>query len=162
MVKELCGIDPNLYFSLHPACEIDAQHPRDVFQVLLDVFRQRLEPQGIHGAGDICDEDRPVAGVDLDDLGVIGIWGQLRLRRIDFFSDLLDRFIEVDFGVEFDRDQGDAFGRRAGESFEVSKPFELLFDRLCDQRFDIRWGDADVGGANKDHRNGDVGCRLSW
>jgi hypothetical protein len=80
--------------------------------------------------------------IDLVDGGFLGIRRQLRLGKVHLLARIGNGLVDIDLGLELDKDAAVALRRNAGHSLDTVQPFELFLDGLDDQAFGIFRADA--------------------
>jgi len=138
VVFQKVGIGLDCDLALEATDQLDLEHAFDALELVLELFGMLLELVEPHLATDVDDHDGELAERDLLDRRLVGqIARQLRSDRVDLLAHLLQRIVDVHVGLELDRHDAHAVGRRRRQIPHVLEVLQLVLERTCDQLLDV-------------------------
>ena len=134
--------------------------PGDRLQVLLDLLGHLGEALASHRPRQGDHHDGDLREIHVLDPGVFGLRGQVGFREVHLFADARERRFEIGFGVELDRDAGEALARGGADLLDPGDRLDLRFDGPRDQRLHVRRADAGIDRVDEDEGDLHLGERL--
>ena len=151
------GIDDDLDDLLTVAADIDLEHARNGFQVVLELAGNVDQSALGHVARQGHDDDREQTKVDLVDRRLVHVVGQVGADAVDRLAHVLLGLVAVETGLELKHDAAAALIGVGGHLLDAGDAAQLLLDRPHHQPFGVLGGDAIQRHLDVDDRDGDVG-----
>ena len=137
--------------------QVDFKDARQCFEFLLEILRDHRQGALRDVAGQVQYEHRvETRHLDLVDRGFLRFAGQLGLRKVDFFPNVLECLLGVDAGIEFKLDVGAAFVGVGDHLLDALDGSQLLFHRSHQQALGVLGRNAVVLDAHVNNGNFDV------
>src|SRR6185437_4812913 len=153
----------DLKLPFRSAYDIDPIKLWQVFEAILHVVCEFLQPLLVIIAADIHVHDRLVGKADLERRGFLRQVGrQILFRLVYSVLDLLQRHVRLHIGLEFDHDGGIILLRGAGELIDLGPRdrLDLFFDRPGHEVFHVLGRVTGIDRGDIDSRDHDVGELL--
>ena len=157
---QLQFVDDDFQQFLALAGEIGLQHGGDGLYGVLQLLGVAVKRALRHVARQHHHDGGKEREVDLVDLRLLGVLGQIGLGQIDLLAHLLRRLVRVHLRLELHDDAGVVLRGDAGQLLQALQPAQLRLHRFDQQPLGVLRRDAGQGDGDVEHRHLNVGPRL--